>query len=259
MPTYHAEGLVIKRTNYSEADQILTIFTKNRGKVSAIAKGSRKLTSRKGGHLELLNHSIFSLAEGKSLYIITEAETIEPFSEIKSDLDKSSLGYYLAEFIDEFLPEAQRSYPFFRLCLMALGYLNDAEEKSSQVLIHAFELKALTALGFAPEIRKCVICQQPLTWGELNAFSPECGGVVCSRCSNGDGFRLDEDLVELLREVTCLPWKKINRIKARERPLEDLRTITRSYVEYVLEKRLESSTLLEKIRNGRFEPQKAVS
>ncbi|MEA2020184.1 MAG: DNA repair protein RecO [Patescibacteria group bacterium] len=255
MPTYRAEGLVIKRTSYSEADQILTIFTKNRGKVSAIAKGSRKLTSRKGGHLELLNHSIFSIAEGKSLDIITEAETVEPFSSIKSNLEKSSLGHYLAEFINEFLPDGLKSYSFFRLCLMALGYLNDAEEGSSQVLIHSFELKALAELGFAPEIRKCVLCQQPLTWGELNSFSPECGGVVCSRCSNGEGFCLDEDLAELLREVACLPWKKVDRIKVQKSSLEQLRAITRSYVEYVLEKRLKSPSLLEKIRNGHFDLQ----
>jgi len=252
MPTYREEGIVLKRIDYSEADQILTIFTKNRGKVGAIAKGSRKLTSRKGGHLELLNHSIFSLAEGKDLYIITEAETIEPFSDIKSNLHKSSLGYYLAEFINEFLPESQKTYPFFRLCLMALGFLNDAEDDSSDVIVRAFELKALSELGFAPEVRKCVVCQRPLTWGEDNGFSAEKGGVVCSRCLAEDCVCLEEDLLDLLRETSFLPWKKVDRIKAQERPIDKLQLITQCYVEYILEKRLESPAFLERIRKGDF-------
>ncbi len=255
MPTYRAEGIVLKRIDYSEADQILTIFTKNRGKVGAIAKGSRKLTSRKGGHLELLNHSVFSLAEGKNLYVITEAETIEPFSNIKSNLQKTSLGYYLAEFINEFVPEAQKTYSLFRLCLMALGFLNDAEEGSEEVIVRAFELKALSELGFAPEVRKCVVCQQPLTWGEENGFSAEKGGVVCARCLEEDSLSLDNELLELLRETAFLPWKKVDRIKANERPVEKLRQITQCYVEYILEKKLKSPSLLEKIRKGEFTPE----
>jgi len=252
MPTHRVEGIVIKRTNYSEADRILTIFTKNRGKVAAIAKGSRKITSRKGGHIELLSHSLFSLAEGKNLYVVSEAETIEPFREIKENLDKSGLGYYIAEFINEFVREEQRSYPLFRLCLMALGFLNDASEGAERVLVRAFELKALAELGFAPEIRKCVLCGQPLTWGECNAFSSCEGGVICSHCSAEDCVDLDEDILELLRETAFQSWKKISRIDVGERPVDRLEALVRSYVEFVLERRLESTELLKKLRNNKF-------
>lgn len=252
MPTYRVEGIVIKRINYSEADRILTIFTKNRGKVSAIARGARKPTSRKGGHLELLSHSIFSLAEGRSLDVVTEAETVNPFKNIRGDLEKVGLGYYMAEFVNEFIRKGQTHYPLFRLLLMALSLLDDSEVSRGSLLVRSFELKALRHLGFAPEMRRCVICGGSLTWASENGFSPENGGVTCAHCLQEGGFMLEKSTLDLLRDLSVLPWKKVTRIKLCERPVRQVEGVAQAYVEYVLEKRLHSIDLLEKIRAGEF-------
>lgn len=254
MPTYRAEGIVIRRTDFSEADRILTIFTKNRGKISALAKGVKKVTSRKSGHVELLNHSLFFIAEGKSLDIITEAETVDPFSNIKSDLEKSGFGYYMAEFINEFVKEGQVNYPLFRLFLMALSFLNETERGREPLLVRAFELQALSVLGFAPEMRKCTVCGEPLTWGRENGFSPEDGGVVCAHCVVGRGFSLGKKTLELLREMTTSSWRRIGRIDLQELPVGEIQGLIQAYIEFILEKRLKSTELLEKIRSGKLNP-----
>ena len=252
MPTYRAEGIVIKRTNYSEADRIVTVFTKNRGKIAVIAKGARKPTSRKGGHLEILSHSIFSLAEGKNLDIITEAETVTPFQKLRDSLEKIGLGYYMAEFVNEFVPEGQAHYSLFRLFLMALSLLDDADTDHESLLVRSFELKALHQLGFAPEVRRCVICGRPLTWASENGFSPEDGGVTCRHCRRERGFLLRQSTLKLLRDLMVWPWSKVSRIDVGERPVGEIENLNRAYVEFILEKRLKSTNLLEKIRSNAF-------
>jgi len=252
MPTYRAEGIVIKRIDYSESDRILTLFTKNRGKISALAKGVKKPTSRKGGHIDLLNHSIFSIAEGRSLGIITEVETVDPFASIKNDLGKSSLGYYMAEFINEFAQERQVNYSLFRLFLMALGFLNEVEGEHGLLLVRSFELKALQVLGFAPEMRVCSICGEPLSWRSTNTFSPEAGGAVCARCSSKGGLALEPGSLRFLREISSYSWRKICRLDLKEIPINEAGILIQSYIEYILEKRLKSTELLEKIRSGNF-------
>lgn len=252
MSTYRVEGIVIKRTDFSEADRILTIFTKDRGKVSALAKGVKRITSRKGGHVELLNHSLFFIAEGKSLDIITEAETIDPFNNIKGDLEKAGFGYYMAEFINEFLQEGQISYSLFRLFLMALSFLNDVDAGRESLLVRAFEIKALGELGFAPEIRFCTLCGEPLTWGVRNGFSPEAGGVLCAACAVEQGFSMERRTLDLLRVIMGSSWRRLGRLDTRRLPLADVQSLMQSYIEYILEKRLKSTELIEKIRSGNF-------
>ncbi|MFW6110124.1 MAG: DNA repair protein RecO [Patescibacteria group bacterium] len=263
MATYKFEGLVTKRTNYSETDRILTIFTRDKGMVSVLAKGVRKVDSRKGGHVDLLSHTVVQLAEGKNLYILTEAELVDSFEGIKASLEKMGWGYYMAEFINEFVQEGQGSYSLFRILLMALGHLAEADLISSPSLTHAFELKALSELGYAPEIRHCVNCGGALSWGGGNGFSPALGGVVCGKCREGDCIELSKESLELLRDLSVEPWKKIGRMRVGKRVekdcMEDVENALQKYVEFLLERQLESSELLKKIRAGDFDPSKIAA
>jgi len=251
MATYRVEGIIIKRTDFSEADRILTVFTKDHGKISVLAKGVKKVTSKKAGHVDLLNHSLLVLAEGRNLNVLTEAETVDPFRGIKEDLGKSGLGYYIAEFINEFLGEEQANYSLFRLMLMALSYLDGADEDRAPLLVRAFELKALGELGFAPEMRRCARCGGPLSWGGGNGFSPSLGGVVCGQCI-ADGFPAGKAVLGVLRGLAEESWHKINRMKIEREEREKAGELLRMYVEYLLEKRLKSTDLLEKLRSKGF-------
>lgn len=150
MNSYKTEGIVIKRRNFGEADKILTIFTKRYGKLQVKAPGIRKITSRRSPHVELLNYSAISLYYGKSLPILMEAKTIEPFSDIKSDLKKISSAYHVCELVDNLCPDNQENWEVFTLLketLSSIIYSSRLEE-----VIKDFELKILVLLGFLKPI-----------------------------------------------------------------------------------------------------------
>jgi len=116
----------------------LTIYTKHYGKIKAIAKGVRKITSRKGGNLELFNHCVLFLAEGKNLDIVTEAQVINSFSHLRSDLGKTADAFYIVELVDKLTPEGQGNRAVFDLLIDALRNLD----------IRSFEIDLLRVLGF---------------------------------------------------------------------------------------------------------------
>lgn len=142
------EGIVVKRRNFGEADRILTIFSKEHGKIQTKAPGVRKIHSRRSAHIELLNLSQFCLYKNPSsvFSIVTEAVTIENFSFIKKDLPKMGYAYYICELIDGLCPENQESNKVFELLKSTLLQLE--EIKDCRRLIDIFEKELLVSLGF---------------------------------------------------------------------------------------------------------------
>lgn len=148
MHSYKTLGIIIKRIDFGEADRILTVLTKNQGKIKIVAKGVRKINSRRAPHVELLNLSILTIHEG-SMPILTEAETIEHFSLLKCDLNKAGLSFYVCELLDGLLPEHQENRVAFALTQTVLTRLETAE--NPKALIKNFEQELLGALGFWPK------------------------------------------------------------------------------------------------------------
>lgn len=97
--SYSDEGIVLARRNFGEADRILSIYTKNHGRISVIAKGIRKTTSKKRGHLEIFSYIKFQVADGRGIGILTEVETLNNFEIVRKDLKKVSLAYFFCEVI----------------------------------------------------------------------------------------------------------------------------------------------------------------
>ncbi len=167
MRNFKTEGIVIKRRNYKDSDRVLTILTKTHGKIYVRASGVRKITSRRAGHIELLNHSTLTLYQGNSYPILTEASTINNFTDIKSDLNNIGLALHLCELIDGLCPENQENYRVFYLLKETLERLNAPDYSSSEALaesrslgadssrqartislINEFEMQLLTILGY---------------------------------------------------------------------------------------------------------------
>src|ERR1700704_6194357 len=126
MPTFSAEAIVLRKANFSEADQVVTLLTRFHGKIAAVAKGVRKMGSRKGGNLDLLNHVKLHLAEGKNMDIITEVDLLSAFSILKKDLDRITLAYQIVESLDKFLTPNQENEQVFRLTYEALTLLESS-------------------------------------------------------------------------------------------------------------------------------------
>jgi len=142
---YKTEGIILKRKNFGEADKILTIFSKHYGKIKAIAKGIRKVTSKKAGVLELFNHCKLVLAKGKDLDIITEAQVINNFSSWRKDLNKVGTAWYFCELIDKLTAESQVNRNLFELLK---NYLENIAKTNTSQFIRSFEEHLLNQLGF---------------------------------------------------------------------------------------------------------------
>jgi DNA repair protein RecO (recombination protein O) len=146
MRSFKAEGIVIKRSNYSEADRIVTIFTKKNGKIKVKATGVRKIASRRSPHIEPLNYCIFSLYQGKGMPVLTEVESRESFPLLKKDLKRIGFAYHVCELIDGLCAENQENPEVFMLLGRTLRKLS--KEENLKEIIYDFELELLRLLGF---------------------------------------------------------------------------------------------------------------
>jgi len=149
MRVFKTEGIIIKRRNAGEADRILTVFTKHYGKMQIKAKGVRKITSRRASHVELLNLSYVTLYKAHVYPILTEAQMIDSFLAIKSDLKKVGLAYHLCELINSLCPENQEQRRVFLLFEDILKQLSENSQVFSA--IRAFEINLLNELGYISE------------------------------------------------------------------------------------------------------------
>ena len=145
MRAYKTEGIILKSSNYGEADRLLTIFTKNHGKLRVIAKGVRRITSRRGGNLELFNDVNVYLNCGKNLDSLSEVEVINSFSNWRKDIKSVGVAYYLCELVDKLTAEGQEHYQVFKLLVNSLSRLS---ERNYTELVVNFEKELITELGF---------------------------------------------------------------------------------------------------------------
>jgi DNA repair protein RecO (recombination protein O) len=148
MRSYKVAGIIVKRTNVGEADRILTVFTKEQGKIHIKAKGVRKITSRRSSHVELLNHCIFNLYKGKGMPVLTEIEPIQTFQSIKTALQKTGFAYYICELIEGLCPEGQENAGVFALLITVLEQVSLAKGIDILATVHRFEVALLSTLGY---------------------------------------------------------------------------------------------------------------
>lgn len=146
--TYTIEGIVIKRTNFGECDKLLTIFTKKQGKILLLAKGIRKINSKKSPHLELFNIIQGFVAKGKTFDIITEATSTQVFSKLSSHLNNLAYAYKMSEEIDSLCPEREINSGIFLLIIKVLSTLNDSSPENLDMILNTFTHHLLWNLGF---------------------------------------------------------------------------------------------------------------
>jgi len=146
---YSDEGIVLARRSYSEADRIISIITKDHGRVVVLAKGVRRPTSRKRGHIEVFSQIKFQAAHGKGLDILTEAETIDNFGEVRRDLKRAALAYFFMEVIGRTTHEGEAHPELYSHILENLRTLKS--ENKLRTLKNNFIVEALISLGFWPK------------------------------------------------------------------------------------------------------------
>jgi DNA repair protein RecO (recombination protein O) len=246
---YNTEAVVLRVRRMGEADSVLTLFSADQGKFEAVARGVRKLISRKAGHLEPLTQSRLKLAHGSTLDVITEAEAVNTFIAIRDDLLRSGAGLYLAELVDRFTVERQENWSLYRLLVETLQRLADAG--SVELALRFFEANLLAETGFRPQLYRCVTCNQDLQ-PVLNAFSVAAGGVVCRGCvPAGSGLPpISVNAVKVLRLMLRGEYPAVARLLFTADLGEELESILRLAIYRQLEREPRSLTFLREMRNS---------
>ncbi|MCH7586469.1 MAG: DNA repair protein RecO [Chloroflexi bacterium] len=246
---YRAEGVVLRRRDFGEADRLTTIYTKNLGKLRLVAKGVRKPRSRKSGHLEPFTRVKLLIARGRNLDIITQAESIETYPNILSDLITLGHASYIVELLDRFsVEEREDNQELYNLLLSSLDRLSSAEEKPWAVTLF-FELRLLEFAGYRPEFFECVHCAEKIEALD-QYFSFQLGGVVCPR---GRQSQIDSVSLSLLA-LKVLRFYQRNRYETAAQPrieskiADEVGRLMESYLSHILEGRLNSPVFLRRVQ-----------
>ena len=258
---YRTEAVVLRRQDLGETDRLLTLYTPTRGKLRVVAKGARKPSSRKAGHIELFIHSTLLVAKGRTLDIVTQAEAIHPFRALRESLDRITYAHYVVELLDRFTSEGEESRASFDLLVETLLRLCEADDLP--LAARFYELRLLALEGYQPQLFSCLDCGdtiQPVT----NYFDPGHGGVLCPRCGEGLIGRpgmprqvrpVSVDALKVLRYLQTHDYETCSRLRLKVATHRDVEAIMLHYITYVLERNLKSVDFIHRLRREQADKQ----
>jgi len=186
-------SIILSRRDFRENDQIVSLYTLERGKVEALARGVKKIISKNSAYLEPFFLVEAEIIPGKELNHLVKAQPISIFKNIRADLHKSLMAGYVMNLLEKFLQNGEKDVRVFNLIMKWLEFLDGNEIKSNS-LIYSFIIKFLNLLGFKPEMDACVSCGKV----DTSAFYFAGGGMVCAECGNGKKI-VGEDIVSMGR------------------------------------------------------------
>ena len=199
------------------------------------------------GHLELLTHSLVSLARGRNLDTVTGSQTINSFLPLKSDLQLASQALYAVELVEQFTADNVENYPLFQLLLETMHHL--CQGNNNELTLRYFELHLLNLVGYRPQLGQCVSCRSPLK-AITNSFSPSAGGVLCPSCRQSQilTYPLSVNALKVLRFLQNSDYDTISQLKIDQELCQELEGVMRNYLTYLLEREVKSAAWLDTLR-----------
>jgi DNA repair protein RecO (recombination protein O) len=246
--SFRAEAVVLRHSDFGEADRLLTLYTREHGKVRAIAKGARKIASRKAGHLEPFTRVKLQLAKGRDLLIVTQAETIDAYPSLRADLTLTGYAAYVLELLDRFVPDEETAVPsLFRLLTETLSRL--ATDSIPWLTIRSYEMRLLDLLGFRPRLFECANCGKEIL-AEDQFFSAVLGGAVCPRCGRGlpGPWPISVDALKYLRHFQRSEYRTAMRARPDAETQKEVETVMQGYFQYLLERELNTPGFIKHVK-----------
>jgi DNA repair protein RecO (recombination protein O) len=252
------EGLVLRTKELGEADRIVTILTRQQGKLRIAARGARRGRSALVAVCQPFAHGSYLIYMNKrSLHSINQGELVQPFRKLREDLVCMAYATYFSELTDLCLPEEEPNDTIFDLLLQAFCQL-DQGAGNAAVLARWFELHLMDLAGFRPELESCIHCEARLnpnyTMTDLG-FSVPGGGVVCNDC-----LGKHEVTYEITQTINGAVWKsmrylltaspaRLDTFHPSKAVVDTMERLLESYIEYRLEKRIQALAFLHSVVN----------
>ncbi len=247
MPVYKAEAIVIRRHNLGEADRIVTLVTRDHGKLGAVAKGARKPRSRFAGRLELFTHLRALLAVGRSLDVVSQVEVVEAFAPVREDLTRMGYASLVAEVADRATAERQTAPDLFALLREALRLIRDDDPERTGLW---FLARVLVITGYGPVMDHCVLCRRRVS-GDA-AFSFALGGSLCDddRPKDPQSVLLSAPARQAIAFLLRATPSILPRLTVSPALRVEVGALLQRYIEYRLDIRLRSPAVVEKLTRG---------
>ncbi|MFM1651499.1 DNA repair protein RecO [Brevibacillus sp. B_LB10_24] len=240
------EGIVIRSTDYGESSKVITVYTREHGKVGLMARGAKKPKSRLAAVSQLFTHGFFlcKKSPGPGMPDLSQGEIADAYSDLRQDLFRTAYAAYIAELLDRLTPENEANPYLFQLLLLTYRYLD--EGKDPEVLSRIFESKMLVVAGIRPHLQGCVRCgaqEGPFV------FSVTQGGLLCPDCRASDphAIAISEAVWKLLRLFQLFDLERLGEIELKDATRSQLRHVMRRFIDEHLDIRLKSRHFLDQV------------
>ncbi|MCP8967161.1 DNA repair protein RecO [Ectobacillus ponti] len=220
------EGVVIRTTDYGETNKIVTFYTRELGKISAMARGAKKPKSRLASITQPFTHGYFLVQMGSGLGTLQQGEMLSSMREIREDLFVTAYASFVIELTDKATEDKKRNPFLFELLLQTLQYMN--EEVDPEILALLYQTKMLPVLGLHPAWDACAICRQS---DDFAAFSVREGGFLCKAHAAQDpySFPISEAAAKLLRLFYHFDLNRLGNVSVKPETKRQMRKILNAY------------------------------
>lgn len=237
---YSDEGFVIRKTDMLNEDKVIGLFLREHGRVSAVAKGVKRIASKKSGNLELLNLCSFSLAVGKNLDILTEVRLINDFDRIRATSERVFFLFYIDELMNKMVYDGEINSDIFDLVRDVLLYVNGKEELSLKKVLIYLNSKMLVYSGVFPQLYECVVCGVALEAGEEKVYVRS--GIAHEECSSGTS--ISDNMIKVLRYIKEHSLEEYMHLIFDEKLEKSLYLLTITMIEYTIDAVLTSKVYI---------------
>jgi len=240
------EGIVIRSVDYGESSKVVTLYTREQGKMGIMARGAKKAKSRLGAVTQLFTHGYYlcKTGPGPSMPDLSQGEIVESYRDLRQSLTHTAYAAYIAELLDRLTHEREPNPFLFQLLMLTFRLLD--EGKDAEILCRIFETKMLTVAGIAPQLQVCSRCgagQEPF------AISVSQGGLLCALCLPSDPYALavTSSTWKLLRLFQVFDLERLGDIEVKPATRSQLKHVLRRFMDEHLDLRLKSRAFLDQI------------
>ncbi len=232
---YNTRGFILRQRDYRDSDKLLSIFTEQKGKITAVAKGIKKPKSSLRACTQPFCHAYLHLNQGRDMDLLTQGKLLDFYANSRSDLERSLYCIYLMELLDKSLLENIPLPGLYQALLQVLAAIN--EQGLNPLFIRYFEVRLLSSLGYKPVLSRCLSCEQKA--GAGFHFSLSEGGLICPACQRDsqDAVHVNGETLGLLRLLSEGSFQTLPRVKASPGGLKELENLLEKYLEYHLDRR----------------------
>jgi len=246
---YKVEGIVIRSMDYGEGNKIITLFSKEAGKVSVMVRGAKKLKSRHSAAAQLFTYGEYVFYKSGQMGTLNHAEIVQSHHILREDLRMAAYCSYVSELTDRMLDDSETNLFLFEQCKAAFQAMADG--KDPEIIVHIYEMKMLAFAGYMPELEQCVSCGEP---SEEMVFSVSMGGILCGSCKNKDikAYELSGTLLKLLRLFAKIDIRRLGQTDVKEQTKLQLKMLIRAYMDAHMGVQLKSRSFLEQMEKYGF-------